>query len=139
MSRRTHRFVAFAPAAGNCCSSQLPVAAFACPLVVPRGDAPPMPAIHEGCAGTHAAQAPTPAPANTALCELHCQSAVSVPSTPAPPVALVSSAPLVIEVHDAATPSDGVRNVRRAGHPDGHRATGVHPVLPPPGLIRPFA
>jgi hypothetical protein len=114
MSRRTHRFVAFLMLLGTF-FAQLSVAAFACPLVVPRGDAPPMPAIHEGCAGTHAAQAPAPAPANTALCELHCQSAVSVPSTPAPPVALVSSAPLVIEVHDAATPPDGVRNVRVQG------------------------
>jgi hypothetical protein len=114
MSRRTHRFVAFLVLLGTF-FVQLSVAAFACPLVVPPGDAPPMPAMHEGCTGTQAAQAPAPAPASAALCELHCQSAASVPSTPVAPVALVSSAPLVIEVHDAATPSDGVRNVRVQG------------------------
>jgi len=111
MTRRTHRFVAAVLLLGTL-FAQLSVAAFACPLAAGTSRATAMPAAHEGCAGTHAAQVPDPAPASAALCELHCQSAASVPSTPAPPVALVASAPLVVAVHDAKAPADGGRDVR---------------------------
>jgi len=112
MNRRTHRLVAFVLMLGMLVA-QMSVAAFACPLVGSAPEAPPMPAAHEGCSG-HAVAAPAsaPAPADTALCELHCQTAVTVPSTPAPPVALVAGAALVIPVADAAACADRGCDVR---------------------------
>jgi hypothetical protein len=111
MTRRTHRFVALVLMLGTL-FAQLAVAAFACPLDAGTAAATAMPAAHEGCGGAHAAQAREPAPADAALCGLHCQSAVSLPSTPAPPVALLSTVPLQVAVHDAALPADGGRDVR---------------------------
>ncbi len=79
---------------------QVSGAAFACPL--PMADAPALPAMHEGCSGHPAA--PAPVPANTALCELHCQAALTVPATPMPPVALVGGEPLLVPVFMPAAP-----------------------------------
>lgn len=77
---------------------QVSGAALACPLPMA---APAAPAMQEGCSGHPAA----PAPADTALCELHCQAALTVPATPMPPVALVGAEPLLVPVFMPATPA----------------------------------
>ena len=91
--------------------AQLSVAAFACPLLAPASDAP-LPAVHAGCSRHAGPTRPDPAPANSALCELHCQSAVTVPPPPAPPVALVSGPPLTVTAFDAAAVVDPGRELR---------------------------
>lgn len=102
MDRRLHRFVAWFLLLGLLLV-QASGAALACPLLPADSQQPAMPAMHEGCSGHQAAAAPTPAPANTALCELHCQSALSVPATPMPPVALVGGEPLLVPAFRPAT------------------------------------
>jgi hypothetical protein len=111
MTRSLRRFIASIVMLGLL-FAQFGVAALACPLVAPGPGPDVMPAMHEGCSGTHLAQAPAAPPAGAALCELHCQTAVSVPSTPASPVALVATAPLVVVVRDPAAPDAGIADMR---------------------------
>ncbi len=101
---------------------QVSGAALACPLPTADAGMPTMPAMHEGCNG-HSA----PAPADTALCELHCQAALTVPATPMPPVALVGGEPLLVPVFMPAAP---------AGDDGAARSTPLAMATAPPVSIR---
>ncbi|MFO1398362.1 MAG: hypothetical protein U1F48_14985 [Burkholderiales bacterium] len=113
MDRRLHRFVAWCMLVGLLLV-QASGAALACPLLPTGTGAPAQPAMHEGCSGHQAAAVPAPAPANSALCELHCQTALTVPATPSPPVALIGGEPLLVPVLPAAATADDADAVRSA-------------------------
>ncbi len=113
MDRRFHRFVAWCALAGLL-FVQASGAALACPLLTADTDAPAMPAMHEGCSGHSAAPVPAREPASTALCELHCQTALTVPATPAPPVALIGGEPLRVPLFRPAALIDDADAARNA-------------------------
>lgn len=107
MDRRIHRFVAFLLMLGLC-FAQVTGATAACPLLPAGSAAPAMPAMHEGCSGHHAAAAqPARVPVDTALCELHCQTAATVPASPAPPVGIVGGTPLLVPAFLPASAAAG--------------------------------
>ncbi len=108
MERNARRLTAFIAMLGLL-FAQLSLAAFACPLdvgAVVQAEAPAMP---EGCTGQHTA------PVDGSLCELHCLATASIPSSPAPLMALLPAAPLVVEVRREAMPAMPSRGVRLPG------------------------
>lgn len=116
MARRLHTFVAWFLLAGLLLV-QVSGAALACPLLTTDSGTPAMPAMHEGCSG-HPAPAGSPhAPANTALCELHCQTAVTVPATPVQPIALIGGEPLLVPAFRPAATSGHDATVRGVPSP----------------------
>jgi hypothetical protein len=107
MMKRTYRRLIACIAMLGLWFAQLSLVAFACPLDV--GITPPpiaAMATHAGCAGQDQA------PIGSALCELHCQAEVSVPSASAPAVALVTSVALVVAVPDEVTRAQQVADRR---------------------------
>jgi len=116
MARRLHTFVAWFLLVGLLLV-QVSGAALACPLLTADGGTPAMPAMpamHEGCSGHPASSGPPPAPANTALCELHCQTAVTVPVMPVQPIALVGGEPLLVPAFRPAIATGDDATVRSA-------------------------
>lgn len=107
MTRRLHRYAAFAAMAGLL-YAQSCLAVHACMLSpAPPAMAAAAASAHADCAGGNSA------PEADALCELHCQSVASVPSTPAPVAALAPAAPaLVVAALDAPSVDASVADRR---------------------------
>lgn len=86
--------------------AQLSLPAYACPFDAGAAQRAAMADKHAGCTGRDAV------PVDGTLCELHCQDAASIPSSPAPPVALLPLQPLVVVERSDATVAIGVTGQR---------------------------
>ncbi|MFO1323777.1 MAG: hypothetical protein U1F15_06905 [Burkholderiales bacterium] len=90
MTRRVRRYAAFTAMTGLL-FAQSCLVAHACLLsLAPPAMAAPAAVAHADCAGVHGA------PKSDALCELNCQSVLSVPATPAPVTAPPLATPVLV-------------------------------------------
>jgi hypothetical protein len=90
-------------------SAQLSLAAYACPRVAPDGAPAATPGVHADCAEHRSA------PREGALCELHCQASLSVPSSPPQDIVAPAIAPLEVaqRLPQSSLPSVSARRPER--------------------------
>jgi hypothetical protein len=98
MSRTLRRLIGLVATLGLL-SAQLALAANACPRDAPGGAPGGTPAMQADCAGHPSA------PLADALCGLHCQASVSVPSSPPQEIAAPSVVPLQVAERPVQSPS----------------------------------
>ena len=89
MSRTVRRLIGLVATLGLL-SAQLALAAYACPRDAAGGAPAGAPAMHADCAGHPSA------PLADALCGLHCQASVSVPSSPPQDIVAAAVVPLQV-------------------------------------------
>ena len=89
MNRTIRRLICLVATLGLL-SAQLALAAYACPRDAPGGTPAGAPAMHADCAGHPSA------PLADALCGLHCQASVSVPSSPPQDIVAPAVVPLQV-------------------------------------------
>jgi hypothetical protein len=105
MSRTVRRLIGLVATLGLL-SAQLSLAAYACPRVAPDGAPAAMPAVHADCAEHRSA------PREGALCELHCQASLSVPSSPPQDIVAPATVPLLVAERPQQSPSSSVAERR---------------------------